>query len=80
MRLSRLLGRFIGRKQHFVPVFSQQSTYLVHAARALCQMTETVDHVQWRKLEKEVKACEVQGDAILTELEELYEQWELLAE
>ena len=74
MRLSRLLGRFIGRKQHFVPVFSQQSTYLVHAARALCQMTETVDHVQWRKLEKEVKACEVQGDAMLTEFhEQLYE-------
>ena len=37
-------------------------------------MTETVDHVQWRKLEKEVKACEVQGDAMLTEFhEQLYE-------
>ena len=37
-------------------------------------MTETVDPVQWRKMEKEIKACEVQGDALLTEFhEQLYE-------
>lgn len=42
----------------------------MQAAGALCEMTETTDGNQWRKLEKEIKACEVQGDAILTELHE----------
>jgi uncharacterized protein Yka (UPF0111/DUF47 family) len=33
-----------------------------------------MDPVKWRRLEKEVKACEVQGDALLSELhEQLYE-------
>jgi uncharacterized protein Yka (UPF0111/DUF47 family) len=35
------------------------------------EMTEAVDVVKWRSLEKDIKACEVQGDALLTEL---YEQ------
>lgn len=57
-----------------MPVLSQQASYLAHASSALCEMTETMDPVSWRKLEKEVKACEVQGDALLTELhEQLYE-------
>lgn len=74
MRLLGFFRRFIGRKQHFAPVFAQQATYLVHASRSLCQMTETVDQALWRKLEKEVKACEVQGDALLTDFhEQLYE-------
>lgn len=80
MKLLRLIRRFIGRKQHFAPVFSQQSTYLVHASRALCQITETVDQIQWRKLEKEVKACEIQGDALLAEFhEQLYESFMTMA-
>lgn len=33
-------------------------------------MTETTDTSRWRMLEKEIKACEVQGDALLTELHE----------
>lgn len=37
-------------------------------------MTETLDPVKWRKLEREIKACEVQGDALLTEFhEQLFE-------
>ena len=62
------------RKNHYLPVFAQQASYLLHASASLCEMTETVDPVQWRKLEKEIKACEVQGDALLTEFhEQLYE-------
>ena len=79
-RIAVVIRRFIGRKQHFAPVFSQQSTYLVHASRALCQITETVDQIQWRKLEKEVKACEIQGDALLAEFhEQLYESFMTMA-
>lgn len=65
---------FRTRKNHYLPVFAQQASYLLHASASLCEMTETVEPVQWRKLEKEIKACEVQGDALLTEFhEQLYE-------
>ena len=53
-----------------MPVFAQQATYLLQASEALCNMTETMDPVQWRRFEREVKACEVQGDALLAEFHE----------
>lgn len=71
MRLGRTLRRFFGRKQHFQPIFAQQATYLLQASDALCRMMDVLDTNQWRLLEKEVKACEVQGDALLTEFHEL---------
>ena len=62
------------QNHHYMPVFAQQATYLLHASSTLCEMTETIDPVKWRKMEKEIKACEVQGDALLTEFhEQLYE-------
>lgn len=74
MGMSAFFRRFRSQNHHYLPVFAQQATYLVHASSALCEMTETMDPVQWRKKEKEVKACEVQGDALLTEFhEQLYE-------
>ena len=69
-----LCRRICSRKQNYVPVFAQQAAFLHHAAGALCEMLDTLDHSQWRRLEKDVKACEVQGDALLTEFhEQLYE-------
>ena len=62
--------RILERKNHYVPVFAQQATYLLQASEALCNMTETMDPVQWRRFEREVKACEVQGDALLAEFHE----------
>ncbi len=57
-----------------MPVFSRQATFLQQASEALCRMTETTDKGQWKLCEKEIKACEVQGDALLTEFhEQLYE-------
>lgn len=70
MKFVKSLRRTFKRKQKFVPVFAQQATYLIQASEALCRMTETLEHSLWRKLEKEVKACEVQGDALLTEFHE----------
>ena len=62
------------QNHHYLPVFAQQATYLLHASSTLCEMTDTMDPVKWRKMEKEIKACEVQGDALLTEFhEQLYE-------
>lgn len=74
MRIPAFLRRIGSKNHHFMPVFAQQATYLIHASTALCEMTETLDPVKWRKLEREIKACEVQGDALLTEFhEQLFE-------
>lgn len=74
MRLLRYFQRFSSTKTHFVPIFSQQAAYIKQASSALVSMMKTTDQAEWRRLEKEVKMCEVQGDAMLTEFyEELYE-------
>ena len=70
MGISRLFAKLRARNHHFMPVFAQQATYLLHASSTLCDMTETVDPLQCKKMEKEIKACEVQGDALLTEFHE----------
>lgn len=74
MRIVSFLRGFFARRQNFVPVFTQQAAYLHQASKALMAMTECDDHSQWKIYEKEVKACEVQGDALLSEFhEQLYE-------
>ncbi len=74
MKLVKYFRRLIGPRQQYVPVFASQATYLQQASEALRKMTETKDASQWRLFEKEIKACEVQGDALLSELhEQLYE-------
>lgn len=74
MKLFSFLRRFGKQSHYYLPVFTQQAAYLHHASSALCEMTDTMDASKWKKLEKEVKACEVQGDALLTEFQEqLYE-------
>ena len=70
MGIFRFLNRFRSQN-HYLPVLAQQATYLQHASAALCEMTEATDKNKWKKLEREVKACEVQGDALLTEFHEL---------
>ncbi len=74
MKLVKFLRRLVSRRQQYAPVFTSQATYLQQASEALCKMTETKDVTRWRLYEKEIKACEVQGDALLTEFhEQLYE-------
>lgn len=74
MKLVKIFRRLLGHKQQYIPVFIQQVTYIQQASQALCRMTETMEPTQWRLYEKEIKACEVQGDAMLTEFHEmLYE-------
>ncbi len=74
MKLIRTIKRYICPRQQYIPVFARQATYLQQASEALCNMTETKDETQWRMYEKEIKACEVQGDALLAEFhEQLYE-------
>ena len=66
-----IFKNFVEKRRFYITVFAQQTGYIQQAAAALCEMTEVTDAAEWRRLEKEIKACEVQGDAILTEL---YEQ------
>ena len=74
MGLLKLFRRIGARNEHYLPVFAQQTTYLVQASAALCEMLDTMEVSRWKSLEKEVKICEVQGDALLTEFhEQLYE-------
>lgn len=74
MKVVKLFRRFFASRKYHIPVFAQQATYLQMASEALVKMTETTDASVWRSLEREIKACEVQGDALLTEFHEaLYE-------
>lgn len=74
MKIIKKFRRFLGRKQYHIPIFVQQATYLQQASSALCKMMEVKDVSTWKQLEREVKACEVQGDALLAEFyEDIYE-------
>lgn len=70
MKTFAVFKNILEKRRLYLPVFAQQASYLQQAAGALCDMTETIEAAEWRRLEKEIKACEVQGDAILTELHE----------
>ena len=71
--IKKLRGLFAS-KTHILPIYTQQVAYIKQASSALVRMTGTTDPAEWKKLEKEVKLCETQGDAMLTEFyEQLYE-------
>lgn len=75
MKFGNLFGRLAVREPQYAPSFVRQATYLQQAAGSLCRMMDTMDHTEWKSLEKDVKVCEVQGDALLTEFyEQLYEK------
>lgn len=68
------LRNIFASKTNILPIYTQQVAYIKQASSALVRMTGTSDHEEWKKLEKEVKLCETQGDAMLTEFyEQLYE-------
>ena len=74
MNFIKKIRRLFVSKAHLLPMYSQQTAYLKQASTALVSMMSTMDIDEWKRLEKEIKLCEVQGDAMLTELyEELYE-------
>lgn len=58
-----------------MPIFTRQAAFAIHASSSLRDLVSTSDPFEWRVLEKEVKQCEIQGDALLSEFyEELYEK------
>ena len=74
MRLFRRQRKFSKAKSHFLPVFVRQAALCRQASSSLYSIVRTTDKSEWARLEKEVKQCEVQGDALLAEFYEiLYE-------
>ena len=68
MKLIRRLRHFFVAKAHIQPIFSRQVAYIRQASSALLAMVNSDDITERKKLEKEVNLCEVQGDAMLTEI------------
>ena len=70
MKFSRKIRNFFRPKRDLVPIFTQQAAFLCQSADALGNMLDASDPSEWHRFEKEIKACEVQGDALLTEFQE----------
>ena len=68
MKITKQIKRLFSGRRDLIPILSQQGAYLCQTADALVQMLSVTDDPQlWRKYEREIKTCEVQGDALLTD-------------
>ncbi len=63
--------RFSRIKTRFIPIFHQQSDFVKQAAMALLNLVESDDPSEWKKCEREIKQCEIKGDAMLSEFYQL---------
>lgn len=70
MVLGRQVKGFFRKRSDFVPIFSQQAAFLCQTSESLVEMLGTTDVEEWRRHEREIKLCEVQGDALVTEFRE----------
>ena len=70
MRFLRSIRHLFHPRRDLAPIFAQQATYLCQASDTLVKMLSTTDASQWQRFQKEIKTCEVQGDALLTEFRE----------
>lgn len=69
--LKRFRMLFRGTRHDFVPILAQQTDFLCKTSSLLVEMFGT-DDVELRSgMEKEIKSCEAQGDALLTEFHEM---------
>ena len=68
--LRKIKMQLHGAKHDYVPILAQQTDFLCRTSSLLVDMFEAVDKDMWERLEKDIKSCEVQGDALLTEFHE----------
>ena len=67
---------FRGSVNVFVPILAKQTGFLCQTSAMLLGMFEDTETSSWNRVEHEIKSCEVQGDALLTEFfEMLSETW-----
>ena len=52
------------------PFFARQAVLLCQSSDALVRMLDSVDPAQWNMLQREIKSCETQGDALLQDFRE----------
>jgi len=69
--LRKLRMLFHGTKNDYVPIFIQQADFLCRASAMLEEMLASTDTALWARIERDIKSCEVQGDALLTEFHEM---------
>jgi len=70
MHLLRSLSHLFHAKRDLTPVFTRQADLLCKASDLLLKMVSTTDQADWKYIQRDIKACEVQGDALLTEFRE----------
>ncbi len=71
MRVYRSLRHLFLPKRDLAPYFSRQADFLCQASELLVRMIASTDADEWKRCHREIKACEVQCDALLTEFREL---------
>lgn len=67
--LMSIFSRFGNNKvlrSPLIPIYSKQAACVRQASERLVEMMKTMDVAEWRRLQKEIKKCEIQGDALLT--------------
>lgn len=60
-----------GGKHEYVPILIRQSEYISKSSSLLAEMFSSADRGSWVSTEREIKTCEVQGDALLSEFHEM---------
>lgn len=69
--LKRMRTLLLGSRHDFVPILAQQTDFLCKTVSLLVEMFGT-EEVELRAcMEKDIKSCEAQGDALLTEFHEM---------
>ena len=70
MHILRTLRHLFQGKRDLTPFFTRQADILCQASDTLARMLSNVDPEQWNLRQREVKAFETQGDALLQEFRE----------
>ena len=70
MHLLRSLRHLFDGKLDLTPVFARQADLLCQSSDTLVRMLSTLDPEQWKVCQREIKSCETQGDALLTDFRE----------
>lgn len=70
MHILRFFQHLFHPRRDLTPFFQRQAAFLCQSADALVKMVSSTDPEQWRTCHREIKGCEVQCDALLTEFRE----------
>lgn len=69
--IRRIRMAFRGTRHDFITILARQTDFLCITSSLLVEMFGTEDVDSRSRMEKEIKSCEVQGDALLTDFHEM---------